>query len=102
MDIGNMSAEELKALRGNIDKAIVDVETRRRNEALAALEKTAAEFGYGLRELVSPSAERKTVPGVLYRDPLDPGSTWSGRGRRPNWIKRALEGGRSLDEMRAR
>ena len=36
---------------------------------------------------------------VLYRD--DAGHTWSGMGPRPRWLKEALEGGKTLEEMSA-
>ena len=36
---------------------------------------------------------------VLYRD--DAGHAWSGMGPRPRWLKEALEGGKTLEEMSA-
>lgn len=37
-----------------------------------------------------------------FQHPADPKLTWSGRGRRPRWVTEALEGGRSLDDLRIR
>jgi DNA-binding protein H-NS len=34
-----------------------------------------------------------------FRD--DAGNTWSGRGRRPEWLKEALRSGKTLDDLRA-
>ncbi|WP_425415751.1 H-NS family nucleoid-associated regulatory protein [Paracoccus chinensis] len=31
----------------------------------------------------------------------NPEQTWSGRGRRPQWINEALEAGRTLDDLTA-
>lgn len=45
------------------------------------------------------AATRRRPSGqVLFRD--DAGNTWSGRGRRPEWLKAALQSGRTLDELR--
>lgn len=102
MDIENMSPEELKGLRQTLDGAIADAEKRRRAEALDAATQAAAGFGYTLAELLPREGARrgKAVSNTLYADPQDRSATWNGRGRRPNWIKRALEGGHSLESLR--
>jgi len=41
-------------------------------------------------------AVRKPVP-VKYRD--EEGHTWTGRGKRPNWFKAALEAGKSPEDF---
>ena len=43
-------------------------------------------------------AVRKPVP-VKYKD--DEGHTWTGRGKRPNWFKSALESGKSPEDLAA-
>lgn len=45
-------------------------------------------------------AERPPVGKPRYRDPANPFQTWTGRGKRPNWLRRYLEGGRSLEEFK--
>ena len=57
----------------------------------------------------SPKAGRKTLAGktltvrkpvpVKYRD--QEGHTWTGRGKRPNWFKAALEAGKSPEDLAA-
>ncbi|KAA0073161.1 H-NS histone family protein (plasmid) [Paraburkholderia sp. T12-10] len=34
-----------------------------------------------------------------FRDPADPGNTWTGYGRRPTWLLTYLEAGRKLEEF---
>ena len=36
---------------------------------------------------------------AMYRD--EQGNTWSGRGRRPGWLKEALASGKTLDDLKA-
>jgi ParB/RepB/Spo0J family partition protein len=43
--------------------------------------------------------ERKTTPSVKYQHLQDARLTWSGKGRRPMWVKDHLAGGGSLDEL---
>jgi DNA-binding protein H-NS len=43
-----------------------------------------------------PKATRAPLP-VKYRD--EAGNTWSGRGKRPQWFKSALESGKSPEEL---
>lgn len=43
-------------------------------------------------------AVRKPVP-VKYRD--EEGHTWTGRGKRPNWFKAALEAGKTPEDLAA-
>jgi hypothetical protein len=52
-------------------------------------------------EVEAPAAPAKTASvksSIRYRDPMT-GSTWSGRGLQPKWLKVALEGGRKLSEF---
>jgi len=45
---------------------------------------------------------RRKYPKVLpkYRNPLPPGETWSGRGKQPKWLVKALASGHRLEEFR--
>jgi DNA-binding protein H-NS len=38
-------------------------------------------------------------PSAKYRHPENPDLTWSGRGRRPAWIRDAVEAGRALGDF---
>ena len=48
-----------------------------------------------------PSAARRrhASPAPKFKD--DAGNTWSGRGRRPEWLKTALNNGKTLEQLRA-
>ncbi len=107
-DLENMNRKELEKLRSDIDKALERLAARDRKNALAAADRAAREYGFSLAELKddvlsarSRGRSRTPVP-AKYRSPDDPTKTWSGRGRRPEWIKRALENGKSLEDMEIR
>ena len=100
-----MSSSELQALREEID-----TELRRRESKMAAVEeikRLAHERGLKLEDLLVElggnklKARKESAPVTpQYRNPDDPSQTWSGRGKRPNWLNAALANGRQLDDLR--
>jgi DNA-binding protein H-NS len=102
VDLQDMSLDELKRLQKDVAKAIEDFEERRRREALVAVEEKAREMGFTLAELTGASGTKKsgkTKSPPKYQHPENPALTWTGRGRKPDWIKEGLEAGKSLDDF---
>ncbi|MCU9836635.1 H-NS histone family protein [Ruegeria sp. WL0004] len=101
IDLTGMSRKDLVALRSKLDAAIKEAENKERQEALKAAERAAAEFGFSLSELASEP--RKSTKGTKatakYRNPADPEQTWSGRGRKPQWIHDALHAGADISDL---
>lgn len=103
IDLDGMSRDDLMKLRKDLDKAIENYDTRRRQEAIAAAEAVAREAGYSLSELIADAPKAKAKGKVnppKYRHPENPELTWTGQGRQPGWIKDGLEAGKSLDDFR--
>lgn len=105
IDLSNMSRGELEQLAVKVQKAIADLAKRERKQALEALEKTAIAHGFKLEELTGGSARMAGSAGGAkgkpknppkYRNPEDPEQTWTGRGRKPAWIKQAEDAGVDL------
>ncbi|AUM75195.1 H-NS histone family protein [Paracoccus jeotgali] len=100
MDIENLSVKELTELRKKIDRAIAGYEDRKRKEAVAAAEAAAREHGFSLNELTGAKPGRSTTVSVpKYANPQDRSQTWTGRGRRPNWVQQALAEGKNLEDL---
>ncbi|TDK42276.1 H-NS family nucleoid-associated regulatory protein [Antarcticimicrobium luteum] len=103
LDLTSMTRKELLQLQKDVEKALKDAEQRERREALKAAEKAAAEFGFSLSELSTDAAARgatkkpKTPP--KYRNPDNHEQTWSGRGRKPQWVHDALSRGADITDM---
>lgn len=96
MNLDDFSLDELKQLKKDVDKAITSFEERRLREARQALEAQAREMGFTLSELLGTSKKGKSLSPPKYRNPEHPEMTWSGRGRKPKWIHKALERGDDL------
>jgi DNA-binding protein H-NS len=57
---------------------------------------TAEDLGFSGKPVHAKQTTRRKVP-VRYRD--TEGNTWTGRGKRPLWLNRALATGRLLDDF---
>ena len=101
IDLDQMELDELKRIRKDVDRAIESYEKRKKQDALAAAEAAAKESGYTLSELLGSAAKSKgkRVNPPKYRHPENPDLTWTGRGRRPDWIQEGLQAGKSLEDF---
>lgn len=103
IDLDSMSRKDLQKLRADVDKALATLADREKRAALEAAERAAAEHGFSLAELtgmpVSKGRTARTKSDARYRNPANPDQTWSGRGRRPDWINAALSEGRDLADF---
>ena len=98
INLEQMSRDELQQLISDAQKALKSVDARRRAEAKRAAEKAAKEFGFSLEEVISASPKgSKGAP--KYANPADASQTWTGRGRKPNWVIEALNSGKSLEDF---
>jgi DNA-binding protein H-NS len=97
-NLDDMSLDELKALQKQVARAIENYKERQRQKALSELEAKANEMGFSLNDLLGGKKSKKAgLP--KYRHPDDPTVTWTGKGRRPEWVKDALTKGKSLDDL---
>ncbi len=101
LELEKMSRNELLQLRDDIDKALVNAEKRERKAALEAAEKAAAEFGFSLSELSDAATKgaKSQKSKAKYRNPNAPDQTWTGRGRKPQWVHDALNSGTDIAEL---
>lgn len=99
-DLNNLSLKELKDLQGQIEKAIVGYNDRRKKEALADLEERARSLGFSLSELTGIALPRKrTAAAAKYANPANAADTWTGRGRKPRWFEEAIASGLTPEEL---
>lgn len=103
MNLSKYNSQELRQLKLEIDK---ELKKRRKDEVRQAQKelKTVAErYGFSLDELLSSNSARADAPAKApgkYRHPEEAGKSWSGRGRKPAWVKAWEAQGRSLEELR--
>lgn len=98
-DFDKLSRAELEQARKELDRALSTLADRERNAALSAAEEAAKAHGFSLKELTGVSPVRskgRTKNPPKYRHPENPEITWTGRGRKPQWIKDAESEGKDI------
>lgn len=79
--------QALLAQRAILETELETAKVEARATALVEVKRLVAEFDLSTREIFGVSKAQKRQPAqARYRDP-DTGSTWSGRGRPPEWIR---------------
>jgi DNA-binding protein H-NS len=106
MDLSKYTAAELRQLKKDIDSELT---TRRKEDARKAqqeLKEVAEKYGFSLTDLVAGTPSRSASQSgrakgpVRFQHPSDASKTWTGRGRKPGWIKEWEADGRSLEDLR--
>lgn len=98
LDLETLSREELHKLIADAQKALKTVDARKLAEAKRAAELAAKEHGFSLDE-VYQAAGKGSKGAPKYANPTDPSQTWTGRGRKPNWLIEAMDNGTKLEDM---
>lgn len=96
-DLANMTLKDLRSLRDRVDGAIAEREVQDRAEVKAKLADIAAKAGFSVSELFGAGRLKKGPAVAKFRNPKDPAQTWTGRGRKPNWL---VEAGGDVERFR--
>lgn len=102
IDLDRLSVAELEQLIRDAG-ALIDVVKRQQYAQLRrSLEAQAREAGFDVYELfgIDRSKGARRVAASTYRNPKDPEEIWAGIGKRPYWIRAAINAGESLESMR--
>ena len=100
ISLHSLSIQELQALSRDIEGELKRRGDEERKKVLSQMKELAASVDMTLEEVIAYSSSKKTKGEPKYQNPENPRQTWTGRGKRPSWIKAALEQGKSLDELR--
>jgi DNA-binding protein H-NS len=95
-ELKSLSSDELWDLHQQVALRLVQVIAAEKSKLEERLRKIqAASSRVGLKRV------RRPYPPVLpkYQNPNNPAETWSGRGRKPLWVKQQLRAGKKLDRL---
>jgi DNA-binding protein H-NS len=101
-DLENLTPEELQALAQSVQAALEKHQKEQARHVLAEARRLAASVGYEAAFTKAGKTARAASQGKVapkYRNPDNPQEVWSGRGRQPLWVQRALAAGTSLDRL---
>lgn len=112
--MNELSLTEMKRLAQRIDREIAKRADQTKKNLLKQVQKLAATEGVDLSDLLGRTA--KTVTGTrkktvksrkatkkgapIYFNKLDPSKSWSGKGRKPEWVITWLGNGGMLEELK--
>lgn len=99
IDLNTLSLKELKKLQKDVAKAIDSFAERERLAVLAELDAIARERGFTIEQVVGAKKSARKPVAPKYANPGDDSQTWSGRGRPPQWVKEALNSGKTLEDL---
>jgi DNA-binding protein H-NS len=102
MDLSSYSTQELRELQIKIEREIEQRKSRELQEAREQIHAIARSVGLPLEELVVTARNIRTGATVAprYRNPADASQLWTGRGRKPKWVKDWVDAGNSLDGLK--
>ena len=82
--------KDLRTLREKVDAAIAEKEITERSELKRKVQEMAGKAGFSVAELFgSTGRAKKGAMPAKYRNPSNADETWTGRGRKPNWLVKA-------------
>lgn len=99
MNLDKMDKAELEDLQKKIAAALKNYDERIKAEAQVKLEAMAKEMGFTLNDFTGGKKGKASAAAPKYVHPENPGKTWSGRGRQPQWFKDAIESGKTAEDL---
>lgn len=101
INLTEFSVPELHQLSKDINKEIERRQVEDRRNVSAQMKQLASSIGMTVEEILGleMAKKAKTQGQPKYQNPENPQQTWTGRGKRPNWMKEALEKGKTLEEL---
>lgn len=106
MDITQLGLADLRTLALKIS---LEIKRREQEEMVRAREQIlsiAQSVGIPLKDLIGAAPKKFKNPSkgtkvaVQFRHPQHEGLQWTGRGRQPEWVRKWLQDGKSLDALR--
>ena len=106
VDLSGLTFSQLYQLEKDVEREISKRKTDEKHKAIADLQKLANDRGFTLSELLSGEAVTSKRGGkrgpvaAQFCNPGDNTQTWTGRGRKPQWVNDHLATGGTLDDLR--
>lgn len=98
VNVDKMSLKDLLDLEKKVQRAINIARDRERAEVKQAMAKLAEKRGFSISELYGGRGRGKSSV-AKYANPANRSETWTGRGRKPNWLVAKLKRGAKLESF---
>jgi DNA-binding protein H-NS len=102
-NVNNLLADSsISDLKNLIESASKLIEMRKEDElnnARIQVRELAASLGVTLEDLLIEPSKAVKKAEVKFRNTSNADETWTGRGKKPNWLKAALENGAKIEDF---
>jgi len=98
VNVDKLSLKELIELEAKVQKAISVARERERSDVKQALAALAEKRGFSVNELFGGRGRGKGS-AAKYANPDNRTETWTGRGRKPNWLVAKLKKGANISDF---
>lgn len=102
VNLDKLSLKDLLDLDSKLQKAVVAARERERADVKAKIEAMVAEAGFSVSDLYGGRGGRKAPSAAKYANPDNRSETWTGRGRKPNWLVARLAKGAKVEDFAIR
>lgn len=102
IDLTTLSVPELEQLIHAAGARLEVVKRQHLAQLRRTLEAQAREAGFDVYALFGGDAAKssKRISASTYRNPKNPEQTWAGIGKRPDWVRAAINAGESLESLK--
>ncbi len=103
--VDKMSLKELVELEAKVQKAIAAARDREKTHLKEKMAEMAKTHGFSVNELfgggrgAKGAGKGKSLGVAKYANPENKSDTWTGRGRKPNWLLDRLKKGSKLADF---
>ena len=98
-DIDRMSFKELQDLETKIKRAKSTAQEKTRTDLKVKVEAMVASAGFKLSDRFGGRGGKGRKVAAKYANPDDQSETWTGRGRKPNWLVAKLNKGAKMADF---
>ena len=97
INVDKLSLKDLVNLERKLQSAIAEARSLERSELKRKMAEMAETHGFSVSELFGNGrGTKKSVSVAKYANPDNKADTWTGRGRKPNWLVARLKKGANL------
>jgi DNA-binding protein H-NS len=101
--VEKLNLKSLLDLQEKLDDAITRAKDRERHEVKEEMIRLAMKRGFTVKEVLGPQFAKRSHHAKKppkFMNPEDPTQTWTGQGRKPNWMVAKIEKGATLEQFR--
>ena len=99
-DVEKMTLKQLSDLEGRIAKLKSQAQENAKADLKAKIDRLIAGSDFTIAELYGFTTKRgRSKSAAKYTNPDDHSQTWTGRGRKPNWLVARLKKGAKIEDF---